>query len=127
MLKFRSSKLVVSNTSPLLNLALVDRIDLVRNQFSTIHVPEHVWDELTAGEEGPETLQSLHDDTLAIVSVDEGPLFREFRRTVDVGEAATLSYAVEANADLVLLDEREARQAARRHDLPIPGAIRDHL
>lgn len=36
---------VVSNTSPLLNLALIDRLDLVEQQFPTVQVPEQVWDE----------------------------------------------------------------------------------
>ena len=34
--------LVVADTSPLLNLDLVDRLDLVDEQFETIHVPEQV-------------------------------------------------------------------------------------
>ena len=57
------------------------------------------------------------------MSVDETPLFKEFRRTLDLGEAATLSYAVERDADLVLLDEREGRQVARRHELSTTEAI----
>ena len=57
------------------------------------------------------------------MSVDETPLFKEFRRTIDLREAATLSYAIGVNADLVLLDEREARQAVRRHELSMTGVI----
>lgn len=37
---------VVSNTSPLLNLALIDRLGVVRDQFSTITAPEQVWEEV---------------------------------------------------------------------------------
>lgn len=48
---------------------------------------------------------------------------REFHRLLDSGEAATLAYALEANADLVLLDEREARHTARRHGLSMTGVV----
>lgn len=41
---------VVSDTSPLLNLALIDRLDLLTDQFPAIDVPEQVWRELTDGE-----------------------------------------------------------------------------
>jgi predicted nucleic acid-binding protein len=117
-------KLVVSDTSPLLNLALIDRLDLVREQFSTVTVPKPVWDELFDGEEGVEALRGFHDaGALDIVTVEDSSLFVEFRRDLDVGEAAALAYALEADADLVLLDEREARQTARRHDLSMTGAI----
>jgi hypothetical protein len=32
----REDELVVSDTSPLLNLALIDRLDLLRTQFETV-------------------------------------------------------------------------------------------
>lgn len=41
--------LVVSDTSPLLNLALIDRLDLLESQFSGVTVPSQVWDELVDG------------------------------------------------------------------------------
>jgi len=41
------SELIVSDTSPLLNLALIDRLDLLETQFSAITVPRQVWRELT--------------------------------------------------------------------------------
>lgn len=118
------SELVVSDTSPLLNLALIDRLDFVRDQFSTVVVPEHVWSELMNGEDGVERLRSARDDgTIEIVSLEETPLFVEFRRNLDVGEAAALAYALEEDADLVLIDERDARQIARRHGLSMTGVV----
>lgn len=119
-----AGELVVADASPLLNLALIERLDLVRDQFSTVVAPEHVWDELVAGEDGTESLRSLRQDsTLDVVQFDEGPLYAEFRRDLDVGESAALAYAVRNDADLVLIDEREGRSAARRHDIDVTGAI----
>ncbi len=116
--------LVVADTSPLLNLALIDRLELVREQFSSVVVPEQVWSELMDGEDGVETLRTVHDEgVIEIVSLEETPLVAEFRRNLDRGEAAALAYAIEADADLVLLDEREARQTARRHGLSMTGVI----
>lgn len=39
---------VVSNTSPISNLALIERLDLLRDQFGTILIPEAVERELKA-------------------------------------------------------------------------------
>lgn len=87
-------------------------------------VPERVWDELLEGDDGVDALRSFHDaGGIDIVTVDASSLFVEFRRDLDVGEAAALAFAIEADADLVLLDEREARQTARRNDLSMTGAI----
>ena len=44
-----NSGLVVSDTSPLLNLALIDRLDLLETQCSDVTAPRQVWNELTDG------------------------------------------------------------------------------
>ena len=119
-----SDDFVVSNTSPLLNLALIDRLDLLRSQFSGITIPEHVWTELTTGDVGLDSLTELRDDGfLSVVEVEESELFREIAHEIDVGETAAICYAIDADADLLLIDERDGRRAARRHDLTVTGAI----
>jgi hypothetical protein len=44
---------VVSNTSPILNLAIVDRLELLHRQFSEIIIPNAVLEELKVNEERP--------------------------------------------------------------------------
>jgi predicted nucleic acid-binding protein len=118
------SGLVVSDTSPLLNLALIDRLELLASQFSEVTVPQQVWNELTDGEDGLETLRELRDDGLLhLVEVERSDLFVELFHELDLGETAAICYAVEQNADLVLLDERDGRRVARRHDLNVTGVI----
>ena len=119
-----NSGLVVSDTSPLLNLALIDRLDLLEVQFHGVTVPRQVWSELTEGSDGLEPLQGLRDDgVLRIVEVERSDLFVEIVHELDLGETAAICYAVEHDADLVLLDERDGRRVARRHDLDMTGVI----
>ena len=118
------SGLVVSDTSPLLNLALIERLELLESQFSEVTVPQQVWDELTDGEDGLEALRELRDnDFLSIVEVEHSDLFVEVFHELDLGETAAICYAVEHDANLVLLDERDGRRVARRHDLEVTGVI----
>ncbi|QSG05458.1 PIN domain containing protein [Halapricum desulfuricans] len=75
---------VVSDTSLLLNRALIDRLDLLRTQFPDGTVPRRVWDELTEGEEGLEPLRELRDDNfLRIVEVERSDLFVEVVHELD--------------------------------------------
>lgn len=46
------SVLVISNTSPITNLAAVGRLDLLRALYTKIIIPEEVRDELTTGGTG---------------------------------------------------------------------------
>jgi predicted nucleic acid-binding protein len=104
-----NSGLLVSDTSPLLNLALVERLDLLQSQFSAITIPRQVWSELTDGEDGLEELRELRDDGfLRLVEVERSDLFVEIFHELDLGETAAICHAVEQSADLVLLDERTA-------------------
>jgi len=120
----QNNKLVVSDTSPLLNLALIDHLSLLTSQFSGITVPAQVWEELTRGESGLDALQELRDgEFLTVVDVEESNLFTEIFQHLDYGETAAICYAIEQDADLLLLDERDGRQVARRHDLKVTGVI----
>ena len=108
-----ADRLVVSNTSPLLNLALIDRLDLLETQFSTVTVPEQVWRELEEGDEGLAVLtEARKRGTLTVVPVETDDLYVEIRRALDAGETAAITYAMHNEADLVLLDERESEDCA---------------
>jgi len=116
--------LVVSDTSPLLNLALIDRLDLLESQFSGITIPHQVWGELTEGEDGLESLRELRENGfLTTVEVEQSDLFVEIFHELDLGETAAICYALEQDADLVLLDEKDGRRVARRHGLSVTGVI----
>lgn len=115
--------IVVSDTSPLLNLAFIDQLELLKTQFNEILVPKQVWEEIQEGHEGRKKLENLREKFLKVIEVEEDGLYREFYQRLDKGESAALSYAIRNNADLILLDEKEAREAARNHELKTTGVI----
>lgn len=118
------SDLVVSDTSPLLNLALIERLSLLKSQFSSVTVPSQVWEELTEGEAGLDALYKLRDSGfLTVVPVEQSGLFTEIFHELDRGETAAICHAIAQDADLVLLDEKDGRRVARRHDLTVTGVI----
>lgn len=55
--------------------------------------------------------------------MERSDLFVEVSHELDLGETAAICYAVEHDADLVLLDERDGRRVARRHDIDAAGVI----
>ncbi|MFC5134824.1 MULTISPECIES: DUF3368 domain-containing protein [Haloferacaceae] len=115
---------VVSNTSPILNLALIERLHLVEAQFGEVVVPTAVWNELTAGFDGRDRIEAFRDrGGMRVVSSEPTDLRTEFERELDRGEAAAIAYAVDIDADRVLIDEREGRATATRHDVPVTGVV----
>lgn len=102
--------LTVSNTSPLLNLAIINRLDLLEKQFKTIYIPEAVLTELRVEEnlQGSLYLKAAIDKQwLQVKAVTNKPLVQLLQRELDRGESEAIALAIEIQADLILLDERE--------------------
>ena len=57
------------------------------------------------------------------VSPTNAPLLRLLQRDLDEGESAVIALAIERSADLILLDETDARHVAERYGLRKIGVI----
>ncbi len=116
--------IVVSNTSPLTNLATIGRFDLLRQLFSTLHIAEGVWTELNAnGKAWPGSREVQAADWIIQHTTTRQTLLAELRTQLDRGEAESIVLTLELQADLVLLDENEGRQAAQQFGLRPMGVL----
>ena len=100
---------VVSNTSPILNLALTDRLYLIREQFTTVTIPKGVLKELRVKENLPgskKILDALEAKWLKVEEIQDSSMLRILKRELDAGEAEAITLAVETSAQWVLLDEK---------------------
>lgn len=95
---------VVSNTSPLLDLALIGRLALIEAQFDEVVIPTTVWHEIQAGAAGVDQIESLRDrGGLRIVSPESTELLTELQRELDAGEAAALAYAIDIRNFFIMI------------------------
>lgn len=116
--------IVVSNTSPVTNLAAIGQFDLLRHLYSELYIAQGVWDELNAGGKpwpGSKEVSSAH--WAHRHSVRNQSLVTALRRDIDRGEAESIALALEMGADLILLDEKEGRHLAQRLGLRPLGVI----
>ncbi|MFN0119314.1 MAG: DUF3368 domain-containing protein, partial [Blastocatellia bacterium] len=115
--------IVVSNTSPLTNLAAVGRIDILRQLYSRIIIAEAVHRELTAdnGTWPGAIVNSL--DWIEARPINNPLLVTALRTELDEGEAETIVLAQELTAKLVIMDERRGRLTAGRFGLPVIGLL----
>lgn len=116
--------IVVSNTSPIIALARVGRLDLLHAVYGEILVPEAVFNEISvsgAGEPGAH-------EVAAASWVKRRPalnssLISALGLELDAGEAEAIALAIECGAELILLDERMGRHAAKRMGLTVVGTL----
>ena len=97
---------VVSNTSPLSNLAIIGRLDLLREQLGSVTIPPGVRIELSRHpnpEAGKLLERALENRWLRVVPL-AGAVPADLVSALDVGEAQALALALEIKAEMVLLD-----------------------
>ena len=114
--------IVVSDTSPILSLALIGRLELLRDLYGSIVIPEAVRSEIiaTAQDGAQEVAQADWIVTRAIVP---DVVFKLLLREVDRGEAEAIGLALQLKADILLVDERRARHLATYLELGVVGLL----
>ena len=106
---------IVSNTSPIVALAHLGELDLPRKIFdSAILIPPAIAHEL-AGRVLPEWFE--------VREVRQPLSARTLEAFLGAGESEALALALEAEADLVLLDDKAARRLASQLHLSVVGLL----
>ncbi|NCJ05016.1 DUF3368 domain-containing protein [Synechococcales cyanobacterium C] len=107
--------IVVSDTSPINNLAAINHLHLLYQLYETVLIPESVYQELTdpnfpvAGAIEVKTFEWIQTR-----AVSDRMLVEALSNELDIGEAEAIALAVEIQADQVLIDERRGRLVATK-------------
>lgn len=104
---------VVSNASPLINLARIGELGMLRALYDQVLIPEAVWQEVVvdgSGQAGATDVQ--HASWIVRHPVANQSLVRALAQNLDDGEAEAIALALERDDALLLMDERLGREAA---------------
>ena len=115
---------VITNTSPLLLLAKIGRLDLLGQLFKEVLVARAVYEEIKA-KPGRETQEIKTLIQTKVLHLQEARIDIVRNLPVDLGkgERETIALAIGTNADLVVMDDQEGRRLARARGLPVTGTI----
>lgn len=95
--------IIVANTTPIISLASIGRLDILEKLFGNVMIPEAVYQEIKAK---PGYGYEQVDGAFIEVRAIQGLLYKDFLLTqLDSGEAETIILAKEDNADFVVIDE----------------------
>lgn len=113
---------VIVNNTPLVALWVLNRLDLLRDLYEVVWIPEAVEREFVAIEVNARHLSLLQSPWIQVVRVSNPRLALTYIG-LDQGEAEVLALAVEHNARLVVIDERRGRRYAQRLGLALTGTL----
>ena len=115
---------VVSNSSPLIHLAKIEKLNLLESFFSEVLVPDAIYREcVVEGRERDDAAKIAKANWIRVRKIKDVNLKRALMMELDEGEAEAIVLALEESADLILLDDYEARRVARSFGLKVSGTI----
>jgi predicted nucleic acid-binding protein len=111
--------IVVSDTGPLISLAVIDRLDLLEKIFDKIVIPKAVWLELCDQIDTFDIPQVMQLQT-SVVSLKQNKTFSE---GIDFGETEAILLYEEIHADQLLIDDKFARKKAESRKVHCLGTL----
>jgi predicted nucleic acid-binding protein len=116
--------IVVSDTSPLINLAIIGKLEILPELFGQVIIPEKVFDEVVIqGADMPGAEEVRKVAWIVVMVCSNRSLVQSLQQQIDPGEAEAIALSLEIRADLLLIDERLGRALAKDFHLPIMGLL----
>ena len=105
--------LIVSDTSPILNLVAIERLELLKDLYGAIVIPPAVSAELQ------DNGIFFATDWIQLIEPGNRAAVEALRAELDPGESEAIVLAQQLNASLLLIDERLGRRAATQLGLDV--------
>ncbi len=114
----------VVNTSPLIFLSHLDRLNLLQSEGREVFIPKAVLDEVIAREDRASAAVRLAYKTwLRIKDVTDRTGLDLIRADLHRGEAEAMVLAKELNAERLVIDDQDARRFADRAGIKTIGTL----
>ncbi len=108
--------IIVADTSPVMNLAVIGRLEILQQLYGEILIPDEVRKELSA-------MNIELPQWINIRSATDRSLVESLLMELHPGEAEAIVLAKELKAGFLLIDERRGRQIAARFGLTYVGLL----
>lgn len=114
--------IIVADSSPLISLAILEKLNLLEDLFDEVFIPNAVYKEVTA-------MKKPYSDSLdkfsknRIKKVKNKIALSIISHELDIGESEAIILALENNIDTILMDENKGRKIAISKGLHPIGTI----
>lgn len=117
---------VISDSSPLIGLSSIGKLNILNTLFKKIIIPEAVFEEVVVlGKDkiGSKEVKIACSEWIQIKKVKNIQEIKSLKTILDEGEAEVITLAQETNADLVLINNREPRRFAKSLNFKVLGTV----
>jgi len=105
-------------------LAKIDKLDLLKEFFGEVFIPEAVYRECVLEGKGSEDSKLIEKaDWIKVVRIKDETLKKSLMLELDEEESEAIVLALEVNSELLLIDDYDGREIARALGLKVTGTI----
>ena len=116
--------IVVSDSTILIGLAKIGKLDLLKEIFNKVFIPKEVFKEVVERGKGKPGYKTIKEAVLINIKPVKDKMQVAFLQgSLEKGEAEVLVLARELAADMILLDEEKARKSAVIAGFEIMGLL----
>lgn len=112
--------LVIADSGPIFSLAIIDRLDLLDKIFAEIRISDAVWQEITL-DDTTDYYRKIYNYFEDKIEKIKG--FNDLTFVMDYGESESVVLYKELGADLLLIDDKKARQIAESLEISCIGTL----
>ena len=104
--------IVISNSSSLLALSQVQRLDILKTLFGQVYIPDSVYRETVLECNVPIQKEGILNAINDFIEVVIPTIEHQFSRKLGKGECGVLNLAIEKQPHILLIDDKRARKEA---------------
>ena len=105
--------IVISNSSPIIALARIQHINLLKHLFEKVYIPYIVYEEVLPTGKYRLQDQIIRQAMADFIEVCTPKTDYPFTRKLEEGERGVLNLALDLHPDILIIDDRKARNEAQ--------------
>ncbi len=109
--------LIISDSTTIITLLNIDRLDVLKNIFSLVYIPQKVYEEVVIEEK-----IILDKEFFVVKEISDKNLYTLLSKSLDAGECEAIVLAKEMELSLII-DEKKGRKIASNLGINIFGFI----
>lgn len=111
--------IIIADTTPLNYLVLIGEVEVLKELFGSIIIPQAVFDELTR-DRTPQAVKDWINSKPQWLDVRQPSReLDDVAKSLGSGERETIALALDLEADAILLDDKRAKSEARLRNIPV--------
>lgn len=113
---------IVVNSTPLIIFGKIDELEILKNLYGEIIIPQAVFEEVTSKNDFAKE-KILNSSWIKILEVQDKTNRKIYQAKLHDGEVEVMMLAKEISADLLIIDDNAAKKTAKFLEFKVTGTL----